>query len=72
MYMGTFRMTPVESLHAEACDPIIGLRRKDLRLRFLCRLRSNTTYTECLKYPGWQRYQKYVETKEQPNQQEYT
>ena len=50
IYTGIFRMSPVESLHTEACDPILELRRNKLGLRFLYRLRSNSTYTESLKY----------------------
>ena len=41
IYTGTFRISPVESLHAEVCAPTMELRRNKLGLRFLYRLRSN-------------------------------
>ena len=48
IYTGTFRMSPVKSLYAEACDPPLGLRSNEWGLIFLYRLRSNTTYTGSL------------------------
>ena len=41
-------MSPGETLHAEAHDLTLELRRNELGMRFLYRLRSSTTYTESL------------------------
>ena len=46
--MGAFRTLPVETLHIEAYDPPIELRRNKARLIFLYKLRSKTTYAEPL------------------------
>ena len=48
IYTDTFKTSPIESLHAEACNPTMELRRNELGPRFLYKLRSNFTYTESL------------------------
>ena len=45
IYTVAFRMSPVELLHAKACDPTMELGKNELGLRFLYRLSSNSTYT---------------------------
>ena len=61
--MCAFRTTSVESLHAEAYDPTIELRRNKLGLKFLYRLRSNTKYTESLNTLDDREDQNYEENK---------
>ena len=56
-------MSPVESLHSEACDPAMELRRNKLELRFLYRLKSNSTYTESLHTLDDREDQNYVSNK---------
>ena len=48
IYTGTFRTSPIESLHAEAHDSTMELRKNELGPRFLHKLSSNTTYTVSL------------------------
>ena len=48
IYTSTFRTLPVESFHTETYDPHLELRRSEVGMRFLYRLRSSTTYTESL------------------------
>ena len=60
IYTGTLRMSPVELLHAEACDPTMELRKNELGLRMLYRLRSNSTYTVSLNTLDDRKYQNYV------------
>ena len=48
IYTGAFRTSPVESLYTEVCDLPLEVRRNELGLRFLYRLRSNTAYIESL------------------------
>ena len=48
IYTDIFRNSPVELLHYKAYDPTLELRRNELGLRFLYRLRSTTTYTDSL------------------------
>ena len=48
IYTGAFRTSPVESLHIEAYDSLLELRKNKLGLRFLYKLKSNTIYTESL------------------------
>ena len=64
-------MSPIESLHTEACDPTMKLRRNELELRFLYRLKSFSTYTVSLNTLDNIENQNYIETKEQPNQREF-
>ena len=65
IYTGTFRTSPVESMYAEAYDPTMELRKKELGLRFLYRLRSNSTYTDSLNTLDDREDQNMQETKEQ-------
>ena len=46
IYSRAFKMSSIESLQAEAYDPLLVLKNNELGLRLLYRLRSNTTYTE--------------------------
>ena len=39
IYTGTFKTSPIEPLHIEAYDPYLELRRNELGLRFLYKLR---------------------------------
>ena len=48
IYTGAFRTSPVEVLHVEANDSFLELRRNELGLRFLYKLKSNTSYIETL------------------------
>ena len=48
IYTGGFRTSPIEALHVEANDPLQELRTNKLRLRFLYKLRNNTSYIETL------------------------
>ena len=48
IYTGAFRISPIESLHIEANDTPMELRRNELGLRFLYRLKSNSSYIETL------------------------
>ena len=43
-----FRTSPVEALHVNANDPLLELRRNELGLKFLYKLKSNTSYIETL------------------------
>ena len=45
---GAFRASPVESLCVEVNEPPLELKKNELSLRFLYKLRSNITYTESL------------------------
>ena len=54
IYTGAFRTLPVKSLYTEAGDPTMELKRNELGLRSLYRLKSNSIYTVS-KYLGWQR-----------------
>ena len=56
-------MSPVVSLHMEAWDSTMKLRRNKLGLRFLYRLKSNTTYTESLNILDDRKDQNYEENK---------
>ena len=47
-------------LPIETCDPVMELRRNKLRLRFLYRLRSNSTYTVSLNTLDNRENQNYV------------
>ena len=46
--MGAFRTSQTEALHIEANESSLDMRRNELGLRFLFKLRSNPTYTESL------------------------
>ena len=46
IYTGAFRTSPLESMHVEANDSPLELRRNELGLRFLYKLRSNIVYTK--------------------------
>ena len=46
IYTRVFRTSPVESLHVEANYSQLELRRNELGLRFLYKLKSNSTYKE--------------------------
>ena len=48
IYTGAFRFSPVKILHVEANDIAQGLRRNELELRFLHKLKSNISYIETL------------------------
>ena len=48
IYTRAFRTSPVESMHLEANDPPLELKRNTLGLRFLYKLKSNTSYIETL------------------------
>ena len=61
IHTGAFRTSSVESLNAETCDPTMELRRNELRLRFLYRLRNNSTYTDSLNTLDDREYKNYVE-----------
>ena len=59
-------MSPVK-----AYDPPIELRMNELGLRFLYKLRSDTTYTESLNTWMTECIKTMKKTKKQPDQQEY-
>ena len=42
IYTGAFRTSPAEALNVEANDPSLELRRNELGLRFLDKLKSNS------------------------------
>ena len=44
IYTGAFRTSPVKALHVDENDLPLKLRRNELWLRFLCKLKSNTSY----------------------------
>ena len=48
IYTGAFRTSPVEALHVEANNPPQEIRRNELGLRFLYKLKNNTSYIETL------------------------
>ena len=48
IFTGAFRTTSVEALHVEANDPLLELRKNELELKFLYKLKSNTSYIETL------------------------
>ena len=48
IYTGAFKTSPVESSHVEAHDPLLKRRRNELGLRFLYKLKSNSSYIETL------------------------
>ena len=48
IYTGAFRTSPAEALHVEANDPPLELRRNELGLRFLYKLKSNPSYIDTL------------------------
>ena len=48
IYTEVFRTSPVKFLHVEANDPPLELRRNELGLRFLYKLKSNSSYIETL------------------------
>ena len=52
LYTCAFRALPVVSLHAEAYDPPLELRRNELGLRFLYWLGSKSHIYRIPKYPG--------------------
>ena len=58
IYLGAFRTSPV-ALHVEAYDPPLELRRNELGLRFLYKLKSSTTFTESLNTVDDREDQKY-------------
>ena len=51
IYTDVFRISPVEALYLEANNPPLELRKIELGLRFLYKLRSNTSYIQT-KYTG--------------------
>ena len=61
IYTGPFRTLPVEALHVEANDSPLELRRNELRLRFLYKLKGNTSCIEMLKTLDDREDQKYEE-----------
>ena len=48
IYTGSFRISLVESLNLKTNDPPLELRKNELGLRFLYKLKSNTSYIEIL------------------------
>ena len=44
IYTGAFRSSWVEALYVEANDPLLELRMNELGLRFLYKLKSNSSY----------------------------
>ena len=54
IYTGAFRISLVKALHVEANNPSLELRRNKLGLRFLYKLKSNTSFMDT-KYIGQQR-----------------
>ena len=48
IYTGAFRTSPVETMHVEANNPPLELTRNELGLRFLYKLKRNTSYIETL------------------------
>ena len=63
LYTGAFRTSPVKSLLVEAHDPHPELRRNELILKFLYKLKSSTTHTDFLNTLDDREYQKYEENK---------
>ena len=54
IHTGTFRTSPVEALYVEANNPPLELRRNELELRLLFKLKSNNLCIHT-KYTGRQR-----------------
>ena len=52
IYTGAFRTSPVEALHVVANDSPLELKRNELELRCLYKLKSNTSYMETLNTLG--------------------
>ena len=52
IYTGAFRTSPVETLHAEANDPSLKLRRNELGWRYL--YKQKITHTQNLKPKSFQ------------------
>ena len=48
IYIGAFRTSPVKALHVEANDPPLKLRQHKLGLRFLYKIKCNTSYIDTL------------------------
>ena len=48
IFTGAFRTSPVKTLHVEVNDPPRELRKNELGLRFLYKLKSNISYIETL------------------------
>ena len=62
IYTGAFRISPVEALHVEANDPSLELKRNELGLRYLYKLKSNPAYIHTLNTLDDSEDQKYEET----------
>ena len=60
LYTGAFRTLLGKALHVEANYPLLELRINDLGLRFLYKIKRNTSYIDT-KHTGWQRGPKYEE-----------
>ena len=65
IYTEAFRTSPVETLHEEANDPLRELRRNELGLRTLHKLKNYTSYIETLKTLDVTENQKYEENESQ-------
>ena len=61
----TQRTSPVKLLHVKAHDPPLELKRNEPELRFLLKLRNNTTYTNFLNTLDDINNQKYKENEEE-------
>ena len=48
IYTGAFRISPAEALQVEANNPHLELRMNELGLRFLHKIKSNSSYIERL------------------------
>ena len=48
IYTGAFRISQVEALYVETNDPPLELRRNELGLRLLYKLKNNTSYIKIL------------------------
>ena len=65
IYTDAFRTSTAEALNIEANNPSLELRRNELRLRFLYKLRSNPLYIEALNTIDNSEDQSYEESESQ-------
>ena len=65
IYTGALRTSPVEALHVETADPPLELRRNELGLKFLYKLKNNTSYIETLNILDDREYKNYKIKKKQ-------
>ena len=67
IYIGAFRISPEESLHVEANDLSLELRRNGLQLKILYKLMRDITYTKSLTPWITERIKTMRKSKEHPD-----